>query len=159
MVWRQALRNISKTSARVFSLCKPSPLRPVCQSSYYIIAMARWIKGGRGIQAHLRKLDERLLMHGKLRITREIMIRGYKFSSFINHWVEMSWDEGQAREFKWRGKVEMRGVCRSSIIRSAFIVSFGIGLPAPPAAPIDKGDKCTHRTFRRGRRRTTLDDD
>jgi hypothetical protein len=24
-------------------------------------------------------------------------------------------------------------------------ISFGIGLPALPAAPIDKGDKCTHR--------------
>lgn len=54
--------------------------------------------------------------------------------------------EGQAREFKWRGKAEMRSVCRASIIRSAFIVSFGIGLPALPAAPIDKGDKCTYRT-------------
>lgn len=64
------------------------------------------------------------------------------------------------REFKWRGKAEMRSVCRASIIRSAFIVSFGIGLPARPAGPIDNGDKCTHRTrFCRGRRRTTLDDD
>lgn len=99
--------------------------------------------------------------------------RGYKFSSFINHWVErrsgMTWggrDEmgrswGQAEgQFKWRGKAEMRSVCRASIIRSAFIVSFGIGLLALPAAPIDNGDKCTHRArFYRGRRRTTLDDD
>lgn len=62
--------------------------------------------------------------------------------------MERSWvqAEGQAREFKWRGKAEMRDVCRASIIRSAFIVSFGIGLPALPAAPIDKGDKCTYRT-------------
>lgn len=62
--------------------------------------------------------------------------------------MERSWGQakGQTREFKWRGKAEMRDVCRASIIRSAFIVSFGIGLPALPAAPIDKVDKCTHRT-------------
>lgn len=51
------------------------------------------------------------------------------------------WDK---REFKWRGKAEMRDARRASIIRSAFIVSFGIGLPALSAAPIDKVDKCTH---------------